>query len=120
MEVVGQTGRRPAGKLCIVATVSINGWYYPLLYQEHMDDPRSPRTLLKSDEDLARCMPLSAKTFKVHSLEGWLSVLRDEALVLQRASLDPRDHLGWRPRLRSFLKRRLGIALAPRQESSSV
>jgi len=30
----------------------VNGFYYPLIYQEHMDDPRSPNTLLNSDADL--------------------------------------------------------------------
>ena len=38
----------------------INGWHYPFIPEEHMDDPRSPDTMLRTDDDLRRRNPLSA------------------------------------------------------------
>lgn len=83
----------------------INGWYYPFIRQEHMDDPRSVHTLLRTDADLQRYMPLSAKTFGVSQLEEWTGALRRDALDVQSASLDPRVHVGWRARIRRAWQR---------------
>lgn len=77
----------------------INGWYYPFLYQEHMDDPRSPNTLLKTDDDFKRYLPLTAKNFGVSSLEEWVQWLRRDAICEQTASANPRHYIGWRGRL---------------------
>jgi len=41
----------------------INEWYYPFLYQGHMDDPRSQHTGIRSEEDFQRLIPLSTMTF---------------------------------------------------------
>lgn len=89
----------------------LNGWYYPFLYQEHMDDPRSPNTLLRDDESFARNMPLTARKFGVSSLEGWTHWVREDARQLQTASLNPYEYLGWRPYLRRAV-RALGLARA--------
>ena len=70
----------------------INGWYYPFLFQEHMDDPRSSHTLLRSDEDLARYLPLSAQRCGVSTLAEWQEQLRRSARELQVASIDPRRY----------------------------
>lgn len=82
-----------------------NGWYYPFLYQEHMDDPRAQHTLLKSDADLLRYMPLSAKTFGAASLREWTDALRRDAHCVQTASVDPRHYVGWRAKLRGLIGR---------------
>ncbi len=87
-----------------------NGWYYPFLYQEHMDDPRSPHSLLKTDDDLQKYLPLSAVTFGVRSLADWQAALRRDAIAVQSASLDLSQHIGWRSkarRLRAKLHRTL-------------
>lgn len=47
----------------------INGWYYPLVYMDHMDDPRSPNTALRSDDDFTRRPPLNAINHSVMSLD---------------------------------------------------
>lgn len=83
----------------------INGWYYPFLEQEHMDDPRAPHSLLKSDADLAAYLPLSAKKSGVTSIEQWTEQLRHSARIVQAASTDPRAHTGWRRRIRSIANR---------------
>lgn len=84
----------------------VNGWYYPFLFQEHMDDPRSAHTLLKSDRDLEKWMPLSSRTFGANSLAEWQAALIADAHYLQRAPTDPAHYVGWRARL-SNARRRL-------------
>jgi glycosyltransferase involved in cell wall biosynthesis len=74
----------------------INGWYFPFLYQEHMDDPRSPNSLLKTDADLERYLPLSAQVNGVTTLREWEQQLRRSASLLQHASYDPASRAGWR------------------------
>lgn len=75
---------------------AINGWYLPLIREEHMDDPRSPYTLLRTDADLATFGPLSARQNGVRTLVDWEDQLRRSALQLQQASLDLRRYHGWR------------------------
>lgn len=81
----------------------INGWYYPFLYQEHFDDPRSNHTLLRSDADLKKFLPLSAKNFGVESIQQWLNFLKNDAYLCQCASINPKNYIGWRPKLRRLL-----------------
>ncbi len=83
----------------------VNGWYFPFIEQEHMDDPRSPHSLLRSDDDLRRYMPLSAQTNRVSSLQEWQAQLRRSARIVQSASIDRRDYRGWRPLLRRARQR---------------
>lgn len=67
----------------------VNGWYYPFIWQEHMDDPRVPHTALKSDADLAGNLPLSAVNRGVRTLAQWEAQLRQSARTVQAASLNP-------------------------------
>lgn len=60
-----------------------NGWLFPFLYQEHMDDPRAPHTMIRSDDDLRRHLPLSAKNFGSDSLSKWEAQLRRSAVRIQ-------------------------------------
>lgn len=85
----------------VAAAGWINGWYYPFLYQEHMDDPRSPNTLLKSDDDLKKYMPLSAEKNGAPTLIEWQAQLRRSARLMQEASIDPRQYTGWRKKFKS-------------------
>jgi hypothetical protein len=78
-----------------------NGWYFPFLLQEHMDDPRSPNTLLKCDADMSLYAPLSAQTFGVQSLKNWEQALRTDARWVQEASLNWREYIG----LRAWMRR---------------
>ncbi len=74
----------------------VNGWYYPLIHEEHMDDPRSPHTLLRSDADLQRFGPLSARRNGAGTLGEWEQQLERSALLVQAAPLDLKRHRGWR------------------------
>ncbi len=81
----------------------INGFYFPLIYVEHMDDPRSPNTLLKTDDDLKKYFPVSAGIFDVCSLEEFSQVIRRQALLIQTASYDPKKYVWWRLKFRRLL-----------------
>ncbi|MBA3965873.1 MAG: glycosyltransferase [Nitrospirales bacterium] len=91
----------------------VNGWYYPFLFQEHLDDPRGPHSGMRSEEDFRRLRPLSASTFKLKNLNEWVSWLQRDARHLQRSSFNPKDHLGWRARARRKLSRLLRRDLTP-------
>lgn len=67
----------------------IVGWYYPLLLQDHMDDPRSSHTMLCSDNDLGKYLPLTAKTFNIKTISEWVSFIKNDAHYLQSAPLNP-------------------------------
>lgn len=84
---------------------AINGWYYPFVFEDHMDDPRSPNTLLRSDADLLKRLPLSAQANGIRTLAAWQDLLRRSAIVVQSASLDPRHYSGWRRQVRSGRRR---------------
>lgn len=80
----------------------INGWYYPFLYQDHMDDPRSPNTCLKIDADIEKWMPLSAKNNGVDSIREWLAQLKRSAQLLQIVSFEVREHTGIRKKIKNL------------------
>ncbi len=89
----------------IAAQDWVVGWYHPLVVQDHMDDPRSPNTRLLTDGDLRQRMPLSASRLEAPTLEAWQRQLEQSAAVVQTASLRPRDHRGWRRRVRALRAR---------------
>lgn len=84
---------------------AVNGFYYPFVAEDHMDDPRSRHTLIRTDADLEDRMPLSARANGVSTVAAWTEQLKQSALVLQSASLDPREYSGWRAK-RTALRRR--------------
>ena len=106
-ECIDQLGQLREGQswvqYCIEVAAAgwINGWYYPFLYQEHMDDPRSPNTLLKTDADLKTYMPLSAEKNGAPTLKDWQAQLRRSARLMQEASIDPRQYTGWRRKVKN-------------------
>lgn len=85
----------------------VNGWYYPLIPMDHFDDPRSPHTMLKTDDDLRRMMPLSVGLYngKETTLAEWTDGLRRRALSLQTASIHKSDYSPHRKLLKKFTKR---------------
>ncbi len=101
---------------CVRAAAAgfLNGWYFPFLYQEHMDDPRAPHTEMKTDADFRRLEPLSASTFKVKSRDEWTNKLRQLAKNLQACSYDPTDYLGPKAWVKQRMCRVLRKPYAPR------
>jgi len=94
----------------------INGWYYPFLFQEHMDDPRAEHTLLRTDKDLAGHLPLTAKNFNVTTIDQWTDWLKDNAVRLQSASIDPDDFIGFRAIVKNKIFNLLGVEYFPKMK----
>jgi len=92
----------------------ILGWYYPFLYQEHMDDPRAEHTGIRTDEDLKRLLPLSAAQYGTTTKEDWVKRIRRTAGRLQEYSLDPYDFIGIRARLKRKLYQAVGRDYFPK------
>jgi hypothetical protein len=84
---------------------AVNGYYYPFVPEDHMDDPRSPHTLIRTDEDLRERTPLSAQANGIRTVDDWVAQIQRSAHVLQTASLDPRDHEIWKRKLASARRR---------------
>jgi len=101
-----ETGFTPYCKRAALAGW-INGWVLPLVLIDHMDDPRSPNTGLKSDADLRACVPLSARDRGVKTIGQWTAHLRKSARAIQTSPTDPRDYVGWRKKLRRIRTRLL-------------
>lgn len=85
---------------------AVNGFYFPFVPEDHMDDPRSPHTLIRTDADLVDRMPLSAQVNGVTTVEAWTEQLKRSAVTLQTATIDPRAYSGWRAK-RTAVRRRL-------------
>jgi len=76
----------------------VNGWYFPLLYQEHMDDPRAEHTGIHSDNEFAMNLPLSAQNSGRYTIQEWVRGIKRNAERVQRATIDPDEYIGWRAR----------------------
>lgn len=83
----------------------VNGWCYPFVREDHMDDPRSSNTALRTDDDLRRRLPLSAQRNGVRTLAEWEASIRRSARIAQSAPLDAGRYRGWRKRLHNGSRR---------------
>lgn len=92
---------------------AVNGFYFPFVPEDHMDDPRSPHTLIRTDDDLLTRMPLSARANGVTTVAGWSAQLARSAHTLQTASVDPAAYGGWRRRLKGARNRALRLSGRP-------
>lgn len=86
--------------LRVAAAGWINGWLLPLVPIDHMDDPRSSRSMLRSDADLSAHLPRSARYRNVETIDQWIGHLRTSARVVQQAPTDPRLYFGLRKKIR--------------------
>lgn len=84
----------------------VNGYHYPFIKYENLDDPRSPYTLIRSEADLERFLPLTAQYNGVRTVQEWTDQLRRSAYNAQSASPDPNDWRGW-PQLKRSLRFRI-------------
>jgi glycosyltransferase involved in cell wall biosynthesis len=85
----------------------INGFYYPLVFQEHMDDPKSRYTQLKDEESYQAAKKV---TFSINRNKQ--QTIRDRWLWRQKIldnllddPWDPRYYMGWRRKIRNIRKR---------------
>lgn len=98
----------------------IHGWYYPFIYQIHLDDPRVSETGILSEEDFQKRKPLSAQTFEISSRDDWVKRLRHSAKFLQTCSVDPSDYVGWKPKIKRRLYRLFGKKYEPTVSTSRI
>jgi len=88
----------------------INGFYYPLIYQEHMDDPKSKYSHLKDEESYqeAKKVTFNLNNHGQHTLEDrW--AWRDKVLSnLLDEPWDAKYYVGWRRKMRSVMGRLAG------------
>jgi len=93
--------------LQLAAKGYINGFYYPLIWQEHMDDPRSAHSHLK---DEASYQAAKSVTFNINrhgqttlaDRWRWRKQVLDELLD---GPSDARHYLGWRRKARILAQR---------------
>lgn len=91
----------------------VNGWYYPFLYQEHMDDPLARHTGLTSESEFQRLLPLSAKKFGAQNLQEWSKQLRKSAQRMQKLSYNPNDYLGFSAKVKKTWYKFIGKTYFP-------
>ncbi|GGI05288.1 glycosyltransferase [Egicoccus halophilus] len=122
-EIVERLGPLPEGvtfpQYCRRAAAAgwLNGWLYPFVREQHLDDPRFRLSALRDPEVFAREAPLSARMEGVHTVDQWRREMTISALRVQRAPLNPARHDGLpgkviqaRKRVRRLL-RRAGVPL---------
>jgi glycosyltransferase involved in cell wall biosynthesis len=85
----------------------INGFYYPFIYQEHMDDPRSSHCMLTDDESIRKFRDITfvLREFKINSMEDRWERRR---IVLDNLNSGPWEaeyYVGWRAKLRRIKNR---------------
>jgi GT2 family glycosyltransferase len=84
----------------------INGWYYPLLLQEHMDDPRSKHCLVADDASIRKMRDITY-VLREHSIKNMQDRWKRRRLVLRNLNRDPwkaKYYLGWRGKIRRLTK----------------
>jgi glycosyltransferase involved in cell wall biosynthesis len=90
----------------------INGWYFPPIYQEHMDDPKSIHSMVTNDEDVHKWYDVTytLRTKKITNMrERWER--RDVVLAnLNSGPWEAKYYVGWRKRLRSVIDKFLKIS----------
>ncbi len=109
-ENLGPLGEREAfSGYCLRAAGAgwVNGWYYPFLLMDHMEDPRSPNTRMKTETDFQKMPSLSSRRFGTPSLAAMRERASRAAAEVQEASLDLRDYVGWRAQVRRIKNRLL-------------
>jgi hypothetical protein len=92
----------------------INGFYYPLIPQEHMDDPKSSHCLLTDDESLRKYRSTSC-VLRDHNIATMQERWDHRRAVLENLNSGPwdiRHYVGWRGKLRrgeARLRRMLAV-----------
>jgi GT2 family glycosyltransferase len=84
----------------------INGFYYPLIYQEHMDDVRSEHNRLKKMpfEEAYKYIP-AFQLGHIRDLQTYYQLHKKILDNLLDGSFDPKFYRGWRARCRRLLEK---------------
>ena len=82
-----------------------NGWYFPFIHEQHMDDARSPYYPYKTNDEFMANQPLTALKFDVRSLDEWKARSMWLARRLQEDCSEGKNWVGWRGMVRRLGKR---------------
>ena len=84
----------------------INGFYYPLIYQEHMDDIRSRHNRLRkmSFAEAYKYIP-ACQAGRIRDLQTYKKLHEDILNNLLEGSFDPNFYCGWRACCRRLLEK---------------
>ncbi len=85
----------------------INGYHFPLIPQEHMDDPRSRYTLVSDDESV-RQYGRTACVLRDNGINTIEDRWKRRQMILRNLNAGPwdvRHYTGWRGRLKNFRER---------------
>ena len=84
----------------------VNGFYYPLIYQEHMDDPRSKHSRIKSMSfEQPYKYTYGYQTGTVRDLQTYKQLHKKILDNLLAGPYDPKYYRGWRAKLRRIMRR---------------
>lgn len=81
----------------------INGFYFPLVYQEHMDDPKSSYCKINTENGLREHAGVTAG-LQVRQFENVEATFKWREEIIRNLlddPYDPRYYIGWRRKLRS-------------------
>ncbi len=93
--------------LKMAAAGYINGFYFPLIYQEHMDDPKSSYCMIKDKESFRKQekLTVSLKAGRYKDVEGRLRWRQEILRNLLDDPYEPYHYFGWRRKWRSAKSR---------------
>lgn len=89
----------------------INGWYYPFILQEHMDDPASEYTIIRNDEDIKKMYDVTY-TLRTKNIQNMKSRWERRKFVLDELNYGPWEakwYIGYRGKLRRLQKKAKNI-----------
>lgn len=82
----------------------INGWYYPLIHQEHMDDPVSKHSMLKDDAAVNSLYDITygLRNREIRTLAKRMAWREQVLHDLLYEPWDAKYYVGWRSKLRTL------------------
>lgn len=89
----------------------INGFYYPLIFQEHMDDPKSRHSNLKDEGafQTSKQMTFGINLLGVQTLDDLMRCRQRIIDGLLNEPWQPKYYYGWRGRIRRTKARAIGL-----------
>lgn len=92
----------------------INGFYYPLILQEHMDDPKSNYCRIKDKEDFDSAVntTVGLQAGRYSDPKGRLRWREEIVRNLLDDPYEPRYYVGWRSKLRTLKSRMHKLIIA--------
>lgn len=80
----------------------VNGFYYPLVHQEHMDDPKSKHSMLKDEESYqaAKAVTFSINCPGLETLADRWRTRQEILSTILEDTWNPKYYTGWRARVR--------------------